>query len=584
MKNLPTLILTLSFFSTSYSQIVSDSLPIVVNDPRDYITIYESKKSGENKLIWRFSPSAKNQNFMERIPIVDEKSVIKVIFDREAIYSNVDFKGNITIQGEISSSSGANDPVEVLPYTKVGEQIVSIGIPNRPASELSNILINLIIVCADYSEMPTYIDIIQELDNLIKDIKEISVPQDYFYSQNIRDELGLKYRIGFIKGRIDRINEVSRRAGADFFPVALTQAMKESRINFTKDQIIRGLSELKSYFSDNSIRERTIKNTVNEIELVLQYINYFRSGGELAEETFLQIISKDYLQLDAIQQRLIEAKQNLVVLKNDTTYQAQIKIKDEIDRSTELIHKFLEFKGTFIEEFLNNNNELNASNRFGASKLSNDSIIKIIKTNRKFVSDALALEASEILTKNLYTATIDLLKERASEGDFLYLKLVIEEYDKRDDKKTPDRMIKKTFPIGRYEIRRTGWQLDVFDSFILVNRINENRDMSGAVSPSNFKGAPGASLMFTWRKDDRAKQKFWNTVQPSVGLDVSYLDFSTEDDVEIGVGLIFGIFDNNIHGILGINLNSTGPNESSPYYFGVGLSFAKLIDKYLVKK
>ena len=76
------------------------------------------------------------------------------------------------------------------------------------------------------------------------------------------------------------------------------------------------------------------------------------------------------------------------------------------------------------------------------------------------------------------------------------------------------------------------------------------------------------------------KNRFMNFFEPSFGLNVSYLDFSTEKDVEIGTGLQLGLFKNKIFFGYGVNLHMLSPKNQSPTYFYVGFSFARLSDLF----
>jgi hypothetical protein len=78
----------------------------------------------------------------------------------------------------------------------------------------------------------------------------------------------------------------------------------------------------------------------------------------------------------------------------------------------------------------------------------------------------------------------------------------------------------------------------------------------------------------------RRKNKIGNFLQPSIGLNVSYLDFSTDKDVEIGTGLQIGLFRNKIFFGYGVNLHMISPQNQAPTYIYLGFSFAKLQDLF----
>jgi hypothetical protein len=82
--------------------------------------------------------------------------------------------------------------------------------------------------------------------------------------------------------------------------------------------------------------------------------------------------------------------------------------------------------------------------------------------------------------------------------------------------------------------------------------------------------------MLTRRRDGNQKHIFWNSLEPSMGINLSYIDFNRNDDIEIGVGAVFGLFDNKVFCSGGVNLNSTGKGETAPYYFSLGFNFTDL--------
>ncbi|MEM6265015.1 MAG: hypothetical protein AAGI38_21060, partial [Bacteroidota bacterium] len=205
-----------------------------------------------------------------------------------------------------------------------------------------------------------------------------------------------------------------------------------------------------------------------------------------------------------------------------------------------------------------------------------DPLMVLLTNHRGRLSSFFAEKAGEVIYSKLDFATIDLLKENAQDGDILYLYLVLSSSPNRPDSSDGiSNRYQKILPIGNYKIRSTGWQADVFDKFSLINRI-DSPDSLETTSPSNFKGAPGISLLASYKNDGRRGNKIFNFIQPSIGIDVSYIDFSTTADVEIGVGPTLGLFKNQLFFTYGINLNLTGSGESSPTYFGLGLSFANL--------
>ena len=88
------------------------------------------------------------------------------------------------------------------------------------------------------------------------------------------------------------------------------------------------------------------------------------------------------------------------------------------------------------------------------------------------------------------------------------------------------------------------------------------------------RGADSNMQFYTKRKN-----VLMNFLQPSIGVNISYLDFNTTKDIEIGTGLQLGLFRNKVYFGYGVNLNLISPRDA-PNYFFLGFSFAKLSDLF----
>ena len=201
--------------------------------------------------------------------------------------------------------------------------------------------------------------------------------------------------------------------------------------------------------------------------------------------------------------------------------------------------------------------------------------------------------AIEEIYRNLVPGRISLSREGAKRGDVLriYLRFLPIHRPPGDDKERPVR-----FTLAELRIEEFGWHRSVIDSFLLVKRVDESKASTGGasssegsqddsepantISPSNFKGAAGASLI--WRNRKRPEEKGWfsRLFDVSIGINVSYLDFDTGKDIEIGAGPVFGFADDQIVLTAGWNLNA----ENKRFYWALGFSFAKLKEKMTPKK
>ncbi|MGH1384309.1 hypothetical protein [Kordia sp.] len=575
----------------------TDDLRLSNLDPRQYIEIYEIK--GKKKIpIWSYQQDAMTVN-QER-KILDTKSKIKIEFLKEQIVQNLDFKGTISIEGKLVSRTGAEDPVEVLPYSRIGQEKTKIGITNRPPKEIATVFVNLIIECLKTNKKISETQITNsKYESPIKRLKEyigelsldITDEEDYEYYAPIffsidsdPPDIGNKTELEKFKAILKAFEKVDSNI-INNYPAIFIDAkkFKANEPEIDKKNFMAGLNIFLQRVLEKAKLEKSsdflifrskIRDFNSSLKIILNYIDYFKKSGEEAEDAFLLTIKLDHIALDRIENNLKLISEDLTdyLLKNtDSVGKVDSRVEAKYIQATSEIQRLTQIQGTEIGEleqlgYLFDNKAYSASD----AKIKKEAI------------DILSLAASKIIYRELDYATIDLQKERGQEGDFLYMYLVLEESERRSG--SSSNIIQKILPIGTYELRNTEWEVKVADSFLLVHRINEpSPENDNSLSPSNFKGAAGISLLLTYRGDGELKNKFFNFLEPSFGINVSYLDFSTEDDIEVGAGLVLGLFNNKIFFTTGINLNRTGIGESRPMYWGVGFSFANLIDKLLVK-
>lgn len=577
-------------------------------DPRQYVEIYMIDKLNEKIPIWKYNKDQTKPNQLRKI--LDASSNIQIEFDKSGIALNHLFKGNITIEGKIVSSKGGEDPIEVFPYSKIGEDKRRVGITSRPPNEIASIFINLLIESLE-AEQLTEISNIEafEIDAVLNDLSSLAEeinnlnPNDSHFENINRDEDypkdNLFIRLDFIMSNLSNLGLKERNV-----PSSIISALKGNNIkngDLYKD-LVGFVEILTQYFQKKSNSEasefpKKLNFLSSQLKVIVDYINYFKSSGEKAEDAFLSFINLDHIGLDNIEANLkgYNKEINDFFKRQDTSAvfssnknqflirdSKSIKITDEIQSiyidAIQEIKKLTQLRGTLIEK------SLFPDGFFAYDGEETEKFLSGLIMKRPLLSINLAEKASEIIYLNLDYATINLKKERAQEGDYLYLYVVLEESARRGENKDSE-IIQKILPIGSYELRNTNWKVKIADSFLLVNRIDQpdtNEDTD--VSPSNFKGAPGVSLLLTRRNDGSDKNSVVNFLEPSIGINVSYVDFNKNDDVEIGAGLVLGLFNNKIFFTGGINLNGTGQDEDSPFYFGVGFSFANLASKLLKDK
>lgn len=198
------------------------------------------------------------------------------------------------------------------------------------------------------------------------------------------------------------------------------------------------------------------------------------------------------------------------------------------------------------------------------------------------IRNQLALEAGKEIFKNLVFGTINLADINIV--DESKLKITVK-WDNESDKNNKDNLF-----TAEFTVKRTGWYLEPTESALLIDRVNENLLRADyPLSPSNFKPTGGVSLLWSYHDDRLVPDRFLNSssftkriirslkwLEPSIGINVSYVDFRTDKDFELGFGPVIGIFNNKLFLNSGYNLSAEG---ESPFYMAIGFSFSNIFDK-----
>ncbi|MEM9859582.1 MAG: hypothetical protein AAF149_18980 [Bacteroidota bacterium] len=309
----------------------------------------------------------------------------------------------------------------------------------------------------------------------------------------------------------------------------------------------------------------------NELQ---EYVQDFLSADQYTQSALLAAIHKDSLFLSQSNAYMTSVIQQLSKIQTDFE-----KFMDEISsmdngsindvqkyRLSILHHEFIVAMQGF-EAIVTEISNLEIREYREASNYYELKRGKVKKGNTsEFLSDwaeYLAINAARYLYKKLIIGKVDLLRENIPDDS--QLKLYVLWYTDKGNE--PQKLL-----IGTFVLRKLGWNERISDSFLLINRLNTPGGPDD--SPSRFKGAPGVSLQWTYTDDGTGD--FVRRLQPSIGINVSYLDFSTQDDVEIGVGVQFGFWKNKVFLGWGTNLNV----EDDGGYFSLGFSFANIAEKF----
>ncbi|REH00985.1 hypothetical protein [Flavobacterium aquicola] len=600
------LIIALVSLTTGLFSQTKESTTLEEIDPRQYLTVLYQKTTSQGKFdtIWNWESNKIIPN--QKFNYIDVNGEIKIDFAKTALISNKDFEGTISLEAEISGENGTRK-IEVNPYSEIGVERIPIGIKSEPPFEIAKKLLNMFLELkdTDYSFIEYYGSftkdditrkkIIEEKNNDFKKLVDSKNP-------NIRDVVAAAL-------------EIENYRYNDFYSSSVKVSKNKlddpgltvKEIKNKVETMLQAYNE--QYNEDRAIYINTFKRSYNyastEVSIVLDYLNSFESGGEDATKAFLSLINKDLVGYNALKKTLIDAQKKLsnVQLKyEDNDPALELALLNNAELITETYKSLFElskFKGSPFEKILMATT-IEKNNSFDETKFTIELQKReeerkfnyiFIENNIQELSEKLSVAAGKIIYKKLVYATIDLGKSGAKSNEVLNLYVTWILDAKKDKMQNSPRL-----PIGKYYIRETGWKTEITDMFALIKRQHESDVDQSTVSPSNFKGSGGVVLMWTYNKEDRGiektinketgyvtltkKRKFVNFLEPSIGLNVSYLDFSTAKDVEIGTGLQVGLFKNKIFFGYGVNLHMISPKDQSPTYLYVGFSFAKLSDLF----
>jgi hypothetical protein len=566
-------------------------------DPRQYVTVqyHKTPTQGRMDTIWNWEQRSGVPN--QKISFIDVDGEIKIDFSQLALISNINFEGTVSLEAEISGANGTRK-IEVNPYSEIGVQRIPIGIKSEPPSEIAKKLLNMI----------------RELENAEQMYDKLSGFKDFTPDDVSRQRL-ISSRSKIILDKLTAQKELTDELMQEAKELELmigSRSPKKIDTADTKKEVLEKLKYQLRLYEDRykndrancfQIYQMVYGYTSKNVDIVLEYLNSFESGGEDATKAFLSLINKDLVGYKALKTSFISAQKKLQGAsleltddyKNDSLLAAQLKIVSSTCKS---LVELSRFKGSAFESILQKvaSTDPELSIDFKTLKAEKNELrekqfyFDLINTHLQQLSEELSLAAGKMIYKKLVYATIDLGKSGAKNGEVLnvYVTWILD--SKKDSLANSPRL-----PIGKYYLRETGWKTEVSDMFALIKRVKESSVNQTNVSPTNFKGSGGAVLMWTFNKADKGlkitekrneqysvkrKNRFINFLEPSIGLNVSYLDFSTEKDVEIGTGLQLGLFKNKIFFGYGVNLHMISPQNQAPTYYYVGFSFAKLSDLF----
>ncbi len=594
-------------------------------DPRQYINILYKRNAKSTQLDtiykWENRPGLDNQ----KLHRLNSNGIIRIYFNKEELYKNTEFRGTLSLSANVTGTGGKRE-IEVESYSEVGKNRSSYGIESAPARDLAISLLNLIIHIGEVTEYDESKNFNDEIDNIRafdKAIADLKIIQSQNNKKNQKSNYDTTYsdeeRIASINNTL-KIIDTSKN-----FPINNSRSNKAYSKNEKEeisDLIVYIIGRKETAITDLSRRINKLKiEYQNSFKQTLKYLEFFKHTGSHGKDAVFRIINQDTLSYEHLIDNIKRYQDTLsnTALDKSSNIDDLEKLKDVIVDGRDDLMEFITtnnkiFYATIksVPRIIYDTNRNGDTNYIERWKYVNETYIKtkepIIKRHPGFLSRkatavakyckdnpreiiaSIAKEIGRVIFSELDFATIDLAKNSVEPGDRLEIFLI----SKRNGNEKPNE-------IGKYRIANTGWQTSVSDMFALVERVDASFDKdSASISPSRFKGSGGVSFMFTYNKEYKPaeikkiyiknsaksiidstykatyKNKLFNFLEPSIGLNVSYLDFKKDRDVEIGTGIQLGLFRNKVFFGYGLNLHMLRPQDVSPSYFFLGFSFANL--------
>jgi hypothetical protein len=614
MRKIPLLIAALTIFHYAFGQklqrppnseasVTPAELKSLVDEgiePRKYVTVVYKKRPDtktENSLaVWRWDPYVQHQKYK----VLDKDGVVEIYFDKEKLAQDIKFKGSFSLEATVKGKGG-DRKVEVTPYSLIGEQSKAFG-PSSISPELTaQLLFNAIYTIKStlHVDQRFFEDIIRiDTSDLNKIIIEIS--QRKLETNKIKDSV--------LDSKFYLLPIINTTRSYYYYPENINTVVEGIKVLFNDGessykQLKDALQDLKNKVilynkttKENALRvayENT-SNFIRQIKRILDYMNAFEMAGDDTKTIFLRLIGKDILQYndikDLVKKNYEELNQFFIDEKLAKKSIDEGLLIPKVKAVQTALFEFSSISGSEFYKIMTDSLAIDYTRSY-TKYYGEDSVsalefnsLKLLKGSHSYkpILDRLSFIAGEYIYGLLTFGIIDLAKNDVKEGDKLYLSV---KWKNRGDfmQDSLRRKDEVSLPIGIYNIEQTGWSTNVSESFYLIERIREPSPVTDAnLSPSNFKGAAGVSLMRTYNYAEPEKgnhNQFLNWLQPSIGINLSYIDFYTTKDLELGLGAQLGIFRNSIFLGYGVNLNGIRRGETNAGYFMLGLSFINIGQK-----
>src|SRR6185503_3854681 len=332
--------------------------------------------------------------------------------------------------------------------------------------------------------------------------------------------------------------------------------------------INNGFSNISNLVSDSLNSFVCFKNLVQEFQ------NKASSLQGQATTDLTTFITQTTQQLD----NAFTAMQNLQQQKNN---QGQNVLQQFNDASNNFLTlaKSLPANIATLESKLSSD----AISQIGPLKTELDNCLKTLNADINLVSNAYntisgifqpiqgTVNSAQQITGNPFSQSIDQIPpigyidlkttgEREN-GDELTLKVIV---------KTADDVLKnlpgQTIDNETIELQQISFYSESNVSVILASPISSN---SQVLLKNKFQFAPSGSLVV---KFGSRTSRFWNTINPGLGFNISTPDFNLDGAPDVSYGGVFTLF----HNVLSLGLSYNTKTSSPFWFFGLSLPFSSL--------
>lgn len=597
-------------------------------DPRKFIKVYEKQpKKTKETLIWEMDLQQQDSSTIlfskQYSNAIDSRSTVLVKFDHAKLINDINFFGSLSLRAYLN-----DEPIEIDPYFVLGKKQEQYGIESKSPKEIAKNFYQLVFTTrrflslydetemkheilkvfgylGDYRAMSTS----DERKAQVKKLNdELIFIVDNILKKDFKSNLDSLKRVTYLSAEFLEFGKTENRDASytkqvldelRLFDRKFDLIIKNPTI-FTYHELLASTSQIIANVgneNDRYIPDHAVRGPYNRLirtsKRCLRYLNYINTAGRDSKKAFLEFTDFTVSDFDNIVKEFDSSLKYLAdysdwlnlgfEIKDSENKLEQLKKISHIENLLSLLHEVDESltKKTedLIKELIDQNTQTYYDEEFNYKDKSGqylsygleDSVEQI---NEQRVIEELSRYAAQSIYQKLVAGTIDLEKHKYQDGDRLDIYVL---WNHREEINGLDAVSSQALlPIGKFKVHTMGWRVSVSESVQLVNRINSDKlEESYPVSPSTFKPTAGAVLLWTLH-NDYSKRGFMRAIEPSLGINVTYLDFNRDKDFEFGVGPTFGMFKNQIHLTFGLNLNEI---KTYPLYYGVGFSFANILLK-----